>query len=585
MNRQIPKGTISNFIWVLGSWLLVSGWLMELAAARFPGYWAMSVARVGVPIAGMALILSWLMKRLTADIRKKQESLRESLDLFELTLSTLEESVLILGPETGKIIRCNTTVERMFGYTQAELLGGNTRLLHVNQAAFAHFDKEMRVTTGGMGFVKSECEMKRKNGECFPAELFLRPNRKHGGPFFVVYVIRDLTERKKREEEFIRAQHLETIGVLAGGIAHDFNNLLTAIMGNINLAKIQLDPKDPVRELLADSETAAERAKDLTHQLLVFAKGGEPVRHSINLDQSIRQSVEFTLRGSNVKPVLRFAPDLWPVDADEGQLNQVVNNIIINAVQAMPDGGEIVIGIENFVLESSRSLPLQPGRYLKIAFQDQGGGIPPENLSKIFDPYFSTKPGGSGLGLATTYSIVLKHGGYIDVESRAGVGSLFSVYLPASERRSSRERGVAATPVTGTGRVLIVDDEAAVRKVAAELVRSFGYRVDCAENGENAVETYRAAAEEKDPFGVVLLDLTIPGEMGGKDIVRKLLEINEEAKVIVSSGYPGDPVMVDHRAHGFCGAVSKPYTGVELSQALARALTEAPGGQPAPVQA
>lgn len=570
MKKLTPERIVALQALVLVVFLALSQAILR-ALCLSPGLGDLpGLLAVVLPIAASAVFLYFLIAWQNADQQRTQIRLRESLELFDLTLGALEEAVLLLDPETGVIVQSNDAVRKIFGYTGPEIHGQDTRGLHTGDEEFMRFEEEMKRTTGSMGFLRTECEMKRKNGECFPAELFIRPNRKRGGPFRVICVIRDLTEKKRMEAEAARVQRLESLALMAGGIAHDFNNMITAILGNLDLARMSLPPDGEACAKLADAEAATLSAKELARQLLTYAKGGDPVRKVIQLEPVIRQLVGLSVRGSNVKATVSVAPGLWPVEADEGQIGQVVANLVVNAVQAMPEGGEIRVRAENFVVESSRVLPLKEGRYLKITFRDEGVGIAREHLPRIFDPYFTTKPDGSGLGLATSYTIILKHEGFIDVESWAGTGSLFTVYLPATGGVARRSREAQAVPIRGAGRVLVMDDEMVVRSVVGELARTLGYRVVCASGGEQAVDLFRRWADEGEPFDAVILDLTVPGGMGAREAVRKILAIDGEARVIVSSGYSDDPVLRDFRAHGFCDSITKPYTSLELSRVLSR---------------
>lgn len=392
----------------------------------------------------------------------------------------------------------------------------------------------------------------------------------NGAVLMVAEHIRDITEKKKMEEEILKGQKLESLGVLAGGIAHDFNNLLTAIMGNISLAKMFAESGSKAFDRLTDAEKACERATGLTQQLLTFSRGGAPVKKTTSIVQIITDSAGFMLRGSNVKCELTLRKDLWAADVDEGQMGQVINNLIINADQAMPDGGVISVTAENITIAASDLLPLPAGRYILISIQDQGEGISPENMSKIFDPYFTTKERGSGLGLATVYSIIKSHQGHLDVESTEGVGTLFRLYLPASEHAVETVETTApevSTPA-GSGRILVMDDEEIIREIAREILHHLGYEVDVCGDGKSALTMYQEALHAGTRYAAVIMDLTIQGGMGGKETMKALLAIDPAVKGIVSSGYNNDPILAHFREYGFSGMVSKPYTVRELQETL-----------------
>ena len=384
--------------------------------------------------------------------------------------------------------------------------------------------------------------------------------------------IRDITTRKKMEEEILKSQKLESLGVLAGGIAHDFNNLLTGILGNISLTKMYLSAEDKGYVRLEEAEKASERARDLTQQLLTFSKGGAPVKKTASMQQIILDSSRLVLSGSNVRCEFFLADDLWLVEVDEGQMSQVVNNLIINADQAMPDGGIIEVSAENVLIDPRDDLALEPGRYVKISIVDHGIGIAEDALPKIFDPYFTTKKKGNGLGLATVYSILKNHDGHIIVESKINIGTTFNLYLPESEKcfllGAGEEKHHALR--IGTGRILVMDDEEVIREVASEMLEYLGYRVEVCGDGAEALELYRNAQATEEPFAAVIMDLTVPGGMGGREAMMKLLEIDQGVKVIVSSGYSNDPVIANYRDYGFCGVVAKPYKTHDLGNVLLR---------------
>jgi signal transduction histidine kinase/ActR/RegA family two-component response regulator len=385
---------------------------------------------------------------------------------------------------------------------------------------------------------------------------------------------RYVTESKKAEAERLRAEKLESLGVLAGGIAHDFNNVLTAILGNLSVARTA-DREGELDEVLDDAEKAALSAKGLTHQLLTFSRGGAPIRKVVSLAEALEEAARFALRGAKARPELSIAADLWPASVDEGQIRQVVHNLVLNADQAMPEGGVVAIRAENVVIAPGAGLPLEPGRYVRIVIRDTGVGLAPEHLGRIFDPYFTTKPNGSGLGLTTSYAIVKKHQGHVGVESDPGRGTTFTVYLPASQERAA-EPAPREGPAQGKGRVLLMDDEDAVRRVTGKMLERLGYDVELAKDGGEALAAYAAAMDSGRRFDVVVMDLTVPGGMGGKETMRRLAALDPLARGIVSSGYSTDPVMADFRAHGFCCVLTKPYSVEDLGKALAEAMAAAP---------
>jgi PAS domain S-box-containing protein len=383
-------------------------------------------------------------------------------------------------------------------------------------------------------------------------------------------LLAEMEQRKQVEEELLRGRKLESLGVLAGGIAHDFNNLLTIISGNIALAKMHLKPADSVCNILEQAAVACNRATSLALQLLTFGKGGAPVRRPAPLVGVVKDAVDLARAGAQVSIDLAIVSDLWSAEIDIEQIGQALHNILLNARQAMlEEGGIIEVRAENVVFDAD-SQPLRSGRYVMISVRDHGCGIEADVLPRIFDPYFTTKQSGSGLGLATVHAIIAKHEGHITVRSMLGVGTTFSVYLPACAAAPPAESVIGRQLQTGSGRILVMDDEEALRKLLAQILERLGYEVECAREGAEAIELYQRAVDSGHCFDAVLLDLTIAGGMGGKEVASRLREVDDSVILIVSSGYSNTPVMSEFRSYGFDDVISKPWTPVQLSEVLRR---------------
>ncbi len=455
----------------------------------------------------------------------------------------------------------NQRAHDLFGYDENDIKAGLQIQHLIAPEDLPRAAKSIQQIMAGEAHGRNEYNCLRKDGSAFPAlfhsVVMLSDDQMIGMRGIIV----DLTERKKAEDEILRLRKLESIGVLAGGIAHDFNNLLAGLFGNIEMAKRHLNSENGAYKYIDSACKAMERAISLTKQLLTFAKGGDPIKEALSLAELIDETARFCLRGSNVRLQLQITPDLWMVDADKGQLSQVISNLVINAKQAMPEGGKITINAENFTQKNNN--------WVRLQVQDQGEGIEPELLDKIFDPYFTTKTEGSGLGLATCYSIISKHKGQIMVDSVPGLGTTFTILLPTV---SAKEPGSAPLEVTENGpqrqlKILILDDEEMIRQMLGSMLEEMGHSVTHAERGHEAIQFYAEALNEV-PYDIVITDLTLPGDIGGLETAKAIQALDAKARIIVSSGYANDPIMSHYSEYGFIARVVKPYSFLELEQTI-----------------
>ncbi|PIV57459.1 hybrid sensor histidine kinase/response regulator [Candidatus Desantisbacteria bacterium CG_4_10_14_0_8_um_filter_48_22] len=503
--------------------------------------------------------------------RAVEEQLRESEGKFRSVFEGAVDGILAADAETMKIKFANPAICRFLGYEEKELVNMGVNDIHP-KGSLKHVTEAFKKQVKGEIAIAEDMPCLRKNGKVIFADIGSRPIRM-GGRLLNVGFFRDVTDRKKMNEEILKAQKLESLGILTGGIAHDFNNMLTVIITSVFSMKTEIKPEGDAFEALGRIEKAALRAKGLTQQLLTFSKAGVPIKESASIAALIKESADFALSGSNVKCKFRIPGNLWDAEVDKGQMQQVMNNLIINAEQSMPKGGVINLSAENVDAGTCREIALKEGKYVKLSVNDNGKGIPEENLSRIFDPFFTTKEKGSGMGLSAAYSIIKKHNGYIRVESKEGTGTTFYIYIPAMENRPV-DPGSYAPKKNSAGkiRILLMDDEEQIRQATGCILRSLGYEAELAADGLEAVELYSRAKRSGNPFDAVIMDLTIPGGMGGRDAIKELIKIEAEVRAIASSGYSNDPIMSEYGKYGFKGVVAKPYTGEELSNAILKVM-------------
>jgi PAS domain S-box-containing protein len=508
-------------------------------------------------------------KRFEQQIAAEKESLA-------VTLRAIGDGV-ITADVNGKVIMMNSEAEKLTGWTFQEANGQPLKSVFdvtVDLAAQAKAQKSGYRSEAQSILLNlpENVTLTSRDGIERIIEQVASPIRDSKNEIAgVVLVFRDITERQRNEAERRKAETLEQLGLLAGGIAHDFNNLLTAIIGNISLASLLLPPDDEMAERLDDAKNASLRARDLAQQLLTFARGGAPIKKTASITKLIQDTVSFSLRGSHNRSEFEFAPDVAQAEIDAGQISQVIANLVVNADQAMPNGGTLYVSCENFCYDvNDAAIPdLGPGDYVRVRIRDEGVGIPEKYVKRIFDPYFTTKPKGNGLGLATAYSIIKNHNGLMTVESQVHVGTTFTIYLPAA---AAQEELVVDAPkkltraMSGTGRVLVVDDEDAIRDLVEFTLTRLGYQVSQAATALQGVELYQERLKAGKRFDVVILDLTLPGGMGGKEALKKLLEIDPTVNAIVSSGYATDATMSRYQDFGFSGVIAKPYEAAELGK-------------------
>jgi PAS domain S-box-containing protein len=523
-----------------------------------------------------------MLNREIAGHRGAQEALAQEKERLGVTLRSIGDGVMTTDTR-GRVQSLNPVAEQLTGWSQCEAggcdLGKIFAPLHAgrNEPHGAFLDAALQ--DGRETEVSHHSILVSRDGRRRTVGFKVSPLRQRDGNILgAVIVVRDTTEHERISAEACRSVQLESLGVLAGGLAHDFNNILTVILGNISLAATSVGANETVAGSLREATVASQQAQNLTRQLLAFSKGGAPVKATAHLQETIRESARFGLHGSNVLAKFELSDELWPAEVDGGQIHQVIHNLVINAVQAMPNGGNLRITARNRTAGGQDSVIRGSEKWIEIAVADDGCGVSPEKLARIFEPYFTTKKKGNGLGLAMCDLIVRNHGGRITVESEIGKGTTFRIHLPASEKPVARQAGNAAAPASmGRGRILVLEDDDSLRKLMVSMFRRLGYQADFAQSGEEAIRVFTTATQLGTPHDAAILDLTIPGSMGGRETMRLLREIRADFPALVSSGSSLDPAVANYREFGFSGVISKPYTLDQFAEALARIIPASRG--------
>jgi len=507
------------------------------------------------------------VKKQTKALRESNEKLKKREQLSNQILESISDGFFTLNNELV-VKYFNNEAEKLLGRNREDVLG--RQLFEAfPEAKGSIFEEKYSLGVKEKKFISFETYFGIRPYENW-YDVRIYPFEDGITVFFQVITERIVAQqiKSKLEEQLQQSQKMEAIGTLAGGIAHDFNNMLGVITGNLSYALSILNKDNELYDVLNDIQLSSKQAQSLTQQLLTFSKGGSPIKKLTDINRLIENSAIFSSRGTTANCCFKLSDHLWATEVDEGQINQVIGNLIINANQAMPNGGTITIRTENEIIDSNTILPLPLGNYIKIEVEDQGKGISKKHLPNIFEPYFTTKQKGTGLGLTSTYSIIKKHGGHIDVYSELDKGTVFKIYLPSSDQNINESKKVQRQKHNGLGKILIMDDQEAILKMIGRMLSSMGYEAEFATDGVEAIEKYKQGINNKNPFDIVILDLTVPGGMGGAKAIIEFLKIDPNIKALVSSGYSNDPIMANYEEYGFIGVIPKPYTKALLTDVL-----------------
>lgn len=521
--------------------------------------------------------IQFVIRDITERIKTKEELVTEK-ERLSVTLQSISDGMIALDINS-KVVLINKIAEKLTGCNHDEAIGKNLdEIFHMVDEKTRTICKNPveKILKDGIIIKPSSNNLliskdgKERNIINSAAPIRDKNNKVIG----IVLIFKDITKDRRIDEELQKIHKLESLGILAGGIAHDFNNVITGISGNISLAMLSIDSPEEAYKILSDAQSAVVQAKSLSQQLLTFSKGGSPRKKIISFINLLNDTIPFLLRGSNAIYEMNISTDLWAGEVDESQIRQVIANIVINAEQSMPEGGLIKIKAENIIMGKDLEIPLIEGKYVKISIKDEGIGIPKKHLSKIFDPYFTTKQKGTGLGLSTCYSIIKKHYGHISVESVLGKGTTFSIYLPASKEiiEHNDEPQKIKLNIEGMKKILVMDDDDIVRNVIGKMLKYLNFKVDFAIDGVEAIEKYNELIKSNSKYDLVIMDLTVPGSMGGDKAIKELLKIDPNVKAIVSSGYSNKTIMSNYKDYGFSGAIAKPYKIEDLSDIIKQVL-------------
>lgn len=507
-----------------------------------------------------------------SDRKNTEAELLKSEELYRVLAESSGDMIYVVDCD-GKILYVNGAAAASLGLTAREAVGKFQHDFFPNEVASRQMSIIRTIFETGLPYRTYEQKTYFGNREVWIDALLTPIKNESGEVVSVLGISRDISERKKMQEDILKSSKLESLGVLAGGIAHDFNNALMAIMGNIILAKNRAGENKKLQEVLCRAESVTCKAKNLTKQFITFSSGGAPVKTPCaDLSALVKEIARFVLCGSEIVYTVDVSGEIPPVGIDEGQISHALSNIILNARQAVKNAGKVDISISCETVNGDSVVSLRGGKYVRISVTDNGPGIPKEIQHKIFDPYFTTRPDGNGLGLSASYSIIKSHGGMIDFKTMEGGGSVFNVYIPANGQAGAADVSAAvetaARCAKNNEKILVMDDDEAVLVTLFEILNEMGYRVRTATNFDQAVDIFKTEAAAGEPFNAVILDLVIKGGRDGIETLKELKKLDPRIRTIVSSGYTHGPVISNYAGYGFDALLTKPYRKEDIINAL-----------------